>query len=609
MAKSKELEQIKKIYGEKFMHLCRKLFPTLLEKEGVLLEVLSSIFATNSRTLGEDITWKQEEDFKNFIYSKVDVEKKKPEIITKKNPYQLLEEAGYDLFECTSEDEIQSFKKYYKPEEELCTFWGGRLSECVVFWAVKKDVAEIKREDFESPRREDEYGTSVMSIQFSRGESSTVSIKNRYNHTVNNPDATYGNDLDRIIPGLTKSFAELLAERGMELDNMNIESLEIPGYTVASDGKYYKYNREINGIYYCPGNVIIDHGKIVKLEPERFVLMDYFILDKKTKSISVYDDKIEDCFASYFDKDGIEKIEVKKSTDKEKGSRTITITRKESDIPVVIEIDKDNQITGFTDEQVTEIGDNFMHRNFNLYTFQAPKLAKVGNYFLMDNSSMMKLSLPNLAYVGNHFLVCNEKLTLLDLPNLEEVGREFLRYNQSLRSISLKNLKKIGFYFLAGNEILSQVELPNVTQIKGGFLYENRGLKQLELPNLINAGATFLSNNEDLYQLQLPKLQELGFKFLCKNKGLGIGLDHTYDRRMARSFREHPERLKEHTDQIMSILIKNNIVQKQVDIEESIDAKDIAELDKESELTTSEINGAKSIIEGIRSKEIEQKNK
>ena len=86
MANSKELEKIKKIYGERFMHLCRKLFPTLLEKEGVLLEVLSSTFATNSRTLGKDITWKQEEDFKNFIYSKVDVEKKKPEIITKKNP-------------------------------------------------------------------------------------------------------------------------------------------------------------------------------------------------------------------------------------------------------------------------------------------------------------------------------------------------------------------------------------------------------------------------------------------------------------------------------------------------------------------------------------------
>ena len=31
------LDLIKKYYGENMMHLCRKLFPTILEKKGLLL--------------------------------------------------------------------------------------------------------------------------------------------------------------------------------------------------------------------------------------------------------------------------------------------------------------------------------------------------------------------------------------------------------------------------------------------------------------------------------------------------------------------------------------------------------------------------------------------
>ena len=34
---NQELKQIKKKYGERFMHLCRELFSTILEKEGRLL--------------------------------------------------------------------------------------------------------------------------------------------------------------------------------------------------------------------------------------------------------------------------------------------------------------------------------------------------------------------------------------------------------------------------------------------------------------------------------------------------------------------------------------------------------------------------------------------
>ena len=261
MTEFNELRKIKKKYGENFMKLCRELFPTILEEEGLLYKILTSSFSDNSRTLYSHIVNNNLEDvFKGYVYSKIDVKKDEPTGITEtdeRTPYEIFKEIGYDLTECTTEEQIQRFKKYYAKGEELCTFKGDRLNRCVVFWAVKKDAEDIKREDFDKPRREDEYGTSVMSIQFEKQGLCTVSIKNRYNHFVNNPDATYGNNLDRIAPGLEQSFERLLKERGLSFDNSNIESFKIPGYVVANDGKYYKYNQEINGVYYCPGNIVI----------------------------------------------------------------------------------------------------------------------------------------------------------------------------------------------------------------------------------------------------------------------------------------------------------------------------------------------------------------
>jgi len=148
-----ELKLIKKHYSEKMMHLCRELFPSLLEKEGLLFSLLEKDFAY-SKFLANDILKQElESKFKNYIYSLVDVENKKIEVI--KTPKELLDEAGYILYECNSESDIQSFKKYYAENEELCTFRGGRLNRCHVFFAIKKNINDIKRENFKNPTRQD----------------------------------------------------------------------------------------------------------------------------------------------------------------------------------------------------------------------------------------------------------------------------------------------------------------------------------------------------------------------------------------------------------------------------------------------------------------------
>lgn len=229
-----DLKVIRKKYGEKMYHFCRESFPTLLEEPGKLLKLLSDNFHESHSLFDDIVANGKESEFKNFIYSLVDVENNN-ELGMIKTPEELMSEAGYVLVECYNEEDIQAFRKYYARREELCTFKGGRLDRCRVFFAVKKNVSDIKREDFKNPTRQDEYGTSVISIQFTKDGTNTLSIKNRYNHTVNNPDATFSNNLDNIIPGLTASF-----EKHKDIvQKYKSNRFEIKGYVRANDGKYY----------------------------------------------------------------------------------------------------------------------------------------------------------------------------------------------------------------------------------------------------------------------------------------------------------------------------------------------------------------------------------
>ncbi len=70
-----ELKKIKKLYGEEMMHMCRELFPTILEKEGLLLNILLSHIAP-THSIANDIKGKKlTDEFKNCIYSFVDIKK------------------------------------------------------------------------------------------------------------------------------------------------------------------------------------------------------------------------------------------------------------------------------------------------------------------------------------------------------------------------------------------------------------------------------------------------------------------------------------------------------------------------------------------------------
>ena len=498
------------------MHLCRSLFPTILNEKGKLIEILDSTFYHTKYLYDDIIENNAISNFKDFIYYKYNNQKQK---IGKSNktPFQLMKDAGYILYECKTNDDIMKFKKYYHIDEELCTFKDNRLNTNYVFFAVKNNVEDIKREDFKNPRREDVYGTSVISIQFSRGNTNTLSIKNRYNHTVDNPDATFDNNLENIIPGLTDSFEKYY---DFNINQNETVSLGL-NYVKDNTGKYYKYNMEIDNTYYCPDNIIIKNGKVIKdfIDKEKYLLIDYFILnlqnkDSKnsrfySKSIKQYDKELDyDSFQ--YDLKDFDKININKTDDE---TKTIELIKNNQN-PIYIEIDKCNNIIGYDNSNIRKIGHDFLKFNRKLNKICIDNVEKIGRRFLFYNKKLVSLELPSVTEIGSAFLSTCKSIKTINLPNVRIIKNSFLSNNYSLEYLNAPNLEIIGSDFLLCNDSITSLVLPKVKKVGENFLESNMVLSYLEMPNLEEVGLRFMTTNRNLLNIDFPKLKTLKYGFL-----------------------------------------------------------------------------------------------
>jgi len=410
-----ELKVIKKKYGENFAKLCRSLFPTILEEDGKLLEILDKTFEP-SHFLYEDLVKEDCVDkFKDYIYSFF--KKEENEIVEiNETPEELFEKAGYRLYKCETNKDVLSFKKYYKAGEQLCTFNDpNRIKNYIIFWAVKKNVDEIKRKNFTNPKRQDEYGTSVLSLQFYKGEGNTLSIKNRYNHTVDNPDATFSNDLENIYPGLTESFKKHYNVVVIKTK----KSFAMEGYVMANYGRFYKYNYEVNNVYYCPNNIVIKDFIAKKYDKNRYEVIDYFVLDKQEKTMFAVGDIYDDYFVE-INKD-LKNIAV---TKQENDNRKFEITNSKDEKSEIF-VDKFNNIIEYTNNYLKKIGFNFLYNNASITKLNIPNVEIIGNNFMYRNKNLSQLNIENLKTVGSYFLYSNKELTEFNAPSLMRLGEKW----------------------------------------------------------------------------------------------------------------------------------------------------------------------------------------
>lgn len=529
---SKDLKYIKKKYGEQMMHYCRECFPTILNMPGKLVEILYKHFYYVKDSLYDDIKENhKEEEFNDFVYSNAGLKNEYDIRDVSKTPKELLDDVGYDLFECKTVEEVNSFKKYFVLGEQLCTFLdpASRLENKYVFFAVKKNILDIKREDFLIPDRQDEYGTSVISIQFTRDKNNHLSIKNRYNEVVNNPDSTFDNNLDNIIPGLTMSFYKAYGIR--EIYDENSE-FQMDNY-ISIDEEYYKYNYKLNDIYYCTNNIIVDNGNVIKYDPEKYIIMDYFIIDLVNKKIDVYDNKLRDSFSEVIGK--IKNIEIVRNQD----YKNVYITNEENNV-FELALSFDNKLIGIKNNKINElpnrflvsnqylkylefnevrnIGNEVLYANTDLECLKLENAQIIGDYFLTNNMSLRKINLDKVIRTGDDFLKRNLLINEISMKSLEDVGMSFMFSNKEMRTINMPNLVKVGKCFFKSNDKVIYAVLPCLRKTGDYFMAEARGLRMFEADNLEKTGDMFLIGNKDLEYISLPNLKETGKMFLGANE-------------------------------------------------------------------------------------------
>ena len=350
------------------------------------------------------------------------------EYIVDKDPITLLSEAGYDAFVVENAEQKNSIKKYFRHKERLCTFNDPtRHKDFYIIHAVKRGAENIKPS--KNPERQDEYGTSVISIQIAK-TGGFISIKNRYNHTVDNPDNTFNSNPDNIIKGLSRSLQSYFNV------HFYTTSYTIPRNFEMVNDQFVKFNYEIEDVY-CGPNYYFRGNCITRLNTDYQVMLDYFVLDTRTGKVM---------------------RPVKKKI-KRFVRRLGVLSEYYEDVR-----DQDDWI-GFDDDcAYRTFGEIFNDKKIKVQLNPNNKAEKI---IFADNVQIATVN--------------DGKITELYLPNTE-IGNNFLFYNTSLKLLKADNLKKVGKNFLYRNWSLNELYLPKLKRAPIGFLEKNCSIRVLQVP-------------------------------------------------------------------------------------------------------------------------------
>jgi len=503
-----DYEFLKENYGESFARECRAFFPTILEYHGVLSKIMSETFAENHFLLEDIVKNNKTEEFKNFIFAKFyDVlESKQIDNIQERlieRPEVLMDKAGYVLMHCKTSEDVQKFKRFYAPGEELCTFRDDdRIDNWHIFFAVKKNVSDIKRGNFDHPMRQDEYGTSVISLQFSRGEKSILSIKNRYNHTVADPDSTFSNDLENIIAGLTESFEKYYGIKIIK----GSKHFELPSYVLAGDGKYYPYNIELDNIYYCPNNIVIENTIPRKLDKSTYEMFDYHIFNKVTKK---FETKVKDSFTDGLDY--ITKIETEYNP--ESKLRTLLITYNDIDALevrhfCVVTNERGQMVEAFVENAPTTKNPYLVRSNY-LKVIDASNITELPSNSIRYARSLFHIGMDNLETINANSFEYLYSLYALELPNVKKISHNCFEFASNLKSVSVPNAEELGINAFKCSQNLKTLNAPNIISMASGCFEEN-SIETLYLPKIERMNAQCFRNSKHLDSLYAPNLTTLG---------------------------------------------------------------------------------------------------
>ncbi len=499
-------KQIKKQNGEQFARVLRQNvlldIPNLkhiLEFAGTdsadaenLVPVLKEI---REKSRKADKTGKQEEEIKD--------------------PIELLSEAGYDAFIVKNARQKNSIKKYYCPGEELCTFGDpNRHEKFHIIHAAKKNVKDIKRGN--PPKREDEYGTSVISIQIAKS-GGFISIKNRYNHTVDNPDATFNNNPDNIIPGLT---AALKSKFGV--DFMTQEATMPDNYRLVRN-QMVRFNCEVDNVYYGE-KCYFEGSEITKLNPDYEIILDTVVLNTKTGRAKKAHENTEEpnIDLAYVLNNEISGHKVKIEKDRKNGETVINIIDENKNIKELART-KNGSITSLHLYKTSEIGTGFLKFNKTLREFYAPKLRQMGKDCLQYNNTLTTLFIPELEAIGDDCFSVNEVLSEFIAPKLKKIGNGVFWKGHNIKKLYIPELEEMGRLCFTGLRQLTELNAPGLKKMGDACFHYSVNLEKLFVPELEEMGNQAFTEIPRLQKIVVPKLKKMGvYTCMCTAKVLKI---------------------------------------------------------------------------------------
>ncbi len=358
---------------------------------------------------------------------------------TGKNPFELLKMVGYDAFVADTLTKQNSIEKYFAEEEELCTFHDfKRFENYHIIHCIKEGADKLKRSDFKEPRREDEYGVSVISIQILK-TGGFISIKNRYNHTVEAPDNTFSSNPDNIIKGLSYALKQYF--------NVNFVATKtaIPkGYTYQQD-QIYRYYFEKNNAYFGEDFCLYD-GVCYEINKDYQIFIGPYLLDMKEKRI--VDDFPTSDFFSPTDRDTIsflnQLVENKKIYVQVKGDKRIVFVE-DKEFCVI----KERQVISLNLEEADTLNLVDLNDFKFLTSLSAPKAKEVrfdvAKFNFLEQASF--LSAENMVLFTT---TPNFRLKRVKAPKVQNLKILTPEFFVNLEDINTPYMNRRGLYTVAG---------------------------------------------------------------------------------------------------------------------------------------------------------------
>lgn len=440
---------------------------------------------------------------------------------TKETPFELLKKAGYDAFYADTLEKQNSIEPYFAPRERLCTFLDEtRFKKYHIIHAIKEGALTLERSQFKQPYRDDPYATSVISIQILK-TGGFISIKNRYNHSVLNPDNTFDSDPDNIIKGLS---CALRVYFGVDFSTQKVV---LPKNFLLYKNQLIRYHKESNNFYFGDGFYFKD-GVVHEVQKDYQLVVDNFIIDLKERKVlnpaQVFHTSFLDAIASEIKG---KKLELRREGEFRSlfadGEKILSVSR-EGQIDYVCLPNAREIETNFLSRvsvrkvvlpNLVRLGDSCMS-NCDVEEFEAPQLKSMGHYcFRYTKLKAFRAHL--LVKMGMGCLCKNDFIEVIDLRSLNKMGAECLSYNPCLKFLNIESVEKLSYHSVCHNYALIGFNGQNLAVLEGYNLCANSSLGVLSLSNLECVGTSCICGNKSLRFLKADKLMHLGYSSINGN--------------------------------------------------------------------------------------------